>query len=59
MQSTQNLLKQIPDKEDQEAFDTIKLVLDYDPNTPDNWVNVFLTRYHCKPLSYYLNKYKS
>ena len=54
---TKDLINKTPEPEDQDAFDTINRIFEDNPSMEDNWINVFLTRFHCKPLSYYLQKY--
>jgi hypothetical protein len=51
------LIKKVPDPEDRDAFETLERIVNNFPQMDDGWINVFLTRFHCKGLSYYLSKY--
>ena len=53
-----NLLQKTPDSEDQDAFETMKRVIKYSTPYSEKWLNAIIIRYHCKPLSYYFDKYK-
>jgi uncharacterized damage-inducible protein DinB len=57
MKTVKALLKKVPDDEDVDAFSTLYRILEHTPDMEEKWINVILTRFHCKPLSYYINKY--
>lgn len=52
------LLKKTPDPEDQEAFKTMRFTLNTSMPYSEKWLNAVMIRYHCKPISYYFDKYK-
>jgi len=52
------IIKKVPDPEDKDAFSTLERLYKNDPFCENEWVNVFMTRFHCKPFSYYLTKYQ-